>query len=157
ANARYVSDARRLWLAGTRPFGPGCVLLCESSEVHLLSNTDDGVPETIPPRNFYGMTWNPLALIESLKRVPGLGKARRVGIDASTPLMSALLPGAVPHAELVDGEEAMRAARRIKTPDEIACIRTALAISEAALTDVIAALAPGVAERHLAGAFQQGI
>ena len=157
ANARYVSDARRLWLAGTRPFGPGCVLVRESREIHLLSNTDDGVPETIPPANFYGMSWNPLRLLDALKRIPGLASARRVGIDASTPLMTALLPRAVPRAELVDGAEAMHAARRIKTADEIACIRAALAITEAALADVIAALAPGVPERHLAGVFQEGI
>ena len=30
ANARYASGARRLWTAGSRPFGPGCVLLAET-------------------------------------------------------------------------------------------------------------------------------
>ena len=27
ANARYVSGAPRLWMAGSRAFGPGCVLV----------------------------------------------------------------------------------------------------------------------------------
>ena len=28
ANARYVSGARRLWLAGARAFAPGCARFC---------------------------------------------------------------------------------------------------------------------------------
>ena len=27
ANARYVAGVRRLWTAGSRPFGAGCVLI----------------------------------------------------------------------------------------------------------------------------------
>ena len=38
---------------------------------------------------------------------------------------------AFPAAELVDGELAMRAARRIKTPEEVAAIRAALRVAEA--------------------------
>jgi hypothetical protein len=30
ANARFVSGATRLWLAGTRPFAPGCVVVRET-------------------------------------------------------------------------------------------------------------------------------
>ena len=27
ANARYVAGVPRLWIAGSRPFGPGCILV----------------------------------------------------------------------------------------------------------------------------------
>ena len=55
----------------------------------------------------------------------GAEAARRVGTDSITPTFAALLPEAFPNAELVDAELAMRAARRIKTADEIAALRNA--------------------------------
>ena len=57
--------------------------------------------------------------IEVLRRIEGTADARRVGTDAMSPGFAQLLPLAFPAAELVDGEEAMRAARRIKTPEEL--------------------------------------
>src|SRR5260370_6902978 len=66
ANARYVSGADRLWLAGTRPFAPGCVVVRETGAVHLLSVTDDGVPPSIPVDRLYPITWNPLNLIAAV-------------------------------------------------------------------------------------------
>jgi len=157
ANARYVSDARRLWVAGTRPFAPGCVVLRATGQVYLLSATDDGIPAEIPRANLYCTTWNPEKLMHALRRIPGLAEARRVGIDAATPLMNDLLPSVVPRAELVNGEALMLAARRVKTRDEIACLRSAIAITEAALDEVAAIVRPGCPERHLAGVFHEAI
>lgn len=37
ANVRYVTGAPQLWVAGTRPFGPTCVVVRETGAVHLLS------------------------------------------------------------------------------------------------------------------------
>ena len=58
ANARYVSGAPRLWTAGTRPFGPGCVFVRASGAVHLVSTWDEGIPDDIPHENLYGITFN---------------------------------------------------------------------------------------------------
>ena len=80
ANARYAAGARRLWTAGSRPFAPGCVVLA-SGAVHLMSTWDEGVPEEIPHARLYGTTWNPARLMQSLCAIPGLGDARRVGVD----------------------------------------------------------------------------
>ena len=33
-NARYVSGAPRLWTAGSRAFGPGCVIVRATGAVH---------------------------------------------------------------------------------------------------------------------------
>ena len=49
-NARYVSGAPRLWTAGSRAFGPGCVLVRASGAVHLLSTWDEGDPGRHPAR-----------------------------------------------------------------------------------------------------------
>ncbi|MFE3543158.1 M24 family metallopeptidase [Nocardia sp. NPDC059177] len=151
ANARYVAGAPQLWVAGTRPFGPVATLVRDTGEVHLLSTWDEGIPEDIPHDNLYGLAWNPLTTLDVLSRIDGASTARRVGTDALSPTFATLLPRAFPQAELVDGEPALAAARRIKTPEEIATLRTALAAAEAALATAVAALAPGVREQSLIG------
>src|SRR5687767_2954007 len=69
ANIRYASGVPLLWNAGTRPFGPGCVVVRATQEIHLLSTWDEGVPEEIPHDHLYGITWNPMNLVEVLKGV----------------------------------------------------------------------------------------
>src|SRR6185437_2481316 len=115
ANVRYVTGAPQLWVAGTRPFGPACVLVRATGAIHLLSTWDEGIPDHIPHEHLYGISWNPANTIAALGRIDGASTARRVGTDALSPVFAKLLPTAFPNAELVDGELAMRAARRIKT------------------------------------------
>ena len=133
ANVRYVTGAPQLWVAGTRPFGPSCVLVRETGAIHLLSTWDEGVPEDIPHENLYGISWNPMNTIAALQRIDGAATARRVGTDALSPVFAQLLPTVFPNAELVDGELAMRAARRIKTDEEVAALRESIAVAESAL------------------------
>ncbi|OBJ12191.1 M24 family metallopeptidase [Mycobacterium colombiense] len=151
ANVRYVTGAPQLWVAGTRPFGPTCVLVRETGAVHLLSTWDEGVPEDIPHENLYGISWNPMNTMYALQRIDGAATARRVGTDALSPVFAQLLPTAFPNAQLVDGELAMRAARRIKTNEEIAALRESVAVAEAALAAAVSELRPGVTEQALAG------
>ena len=84
-----------------------------------MSTWDEGVPDDIPHENLYGISWNPMNTIAALQRIDGAAAARRVGTDALSPVFAQLLPTAFPNAELVDGELAMRAARRIKTAEEL--------------------------------------
>jgi Xaa-Pro dipeptidase len=152
ANVRYVTGVPQLWVAGTRPFGPVCVLDGATGEIHLNSTWDEGVPEEIGRERLYGMTWSPMKLIEVLKDIDGARTVRRVGSDAITPTFAELLPIAFPNAELVNAEPAMRAARRIKTPEELAAMSTAMSTAEAGIRAGVAALAPGAAEKSVAGA-----
>ncbi|GLE51710.1 M24 family metallopeptidase [Mycobacterium montefiorense] len=151
ANVRYVTGAPQLWVAGTRPFGPTCVLVRETGAVHLLSTWDEGVPDDIPHENLYGISWNPVNTMAALSRIDGAVTAWRVGTDAFSPVMAQLLPTAFPNAQLVDGELAMRSARRIKTAEEIAALRESVAVAEAALAAAVCELRPGVREPALAG------
>lgn len=157
ANVRYVSGAPQLWVAGTRPFGPTCVLVRETGAVHLLSTWDEGVPDDIPHENLYGISWNPVNTISALKRIHGAATARRVGTDALSPLFAQLLPTAFPSAELVDGELAMRAARRIKTDEEIVALREAIAVAESGLAAAVSELRPGIGEQTLAGVLLEAL
>jgi Xaa-Pro aminopeptidase len=153
ANARYVSGAARLWLAGPRPFGPGCVVVRAGREVHLLATSDVGIPAEVPRTNLYGLTWNPERLAARLARIPGLTAARRIGVDGWSFAAGRLLAAVVPRAEIVDGGVALAEARARKTADEVRTIRAALAIAASALDAAVAALVPGPGERALRGTF----
>ncbi|WAJ42575.1 M24 family metallopeptidase [Mycobacterium sp. Aquia_216] len=157
ANIRYVTGAPQLWIAGTRPFGPMCVLVRATGDIYLNSTDDEGVPEEIDHDHLYGLAWNPMTLIDVLKKVDGAEAARRVGTDAITPTFAALLPEAFPNAELVDAEPAMRAARRVKTSDEIAAMDSALRIAEHGLATAVGGLAPGVSAQTLAGIMMEAM
>lgn len=154
-NARYVSGANRLSLAGTRAFAPGCVVVRETGAVHLLSVTDEGIPPEIPTDRLYPLSWNPANLVGAVAAVPGAGRARRIGVDGLTPWFEQLLTTALPDAELVDGEALMRWVRRVKSPEDITAIRTAVEVVERALGAVVEALRPGVTERELLGVFEE--
>ena len=152
ANVRYVTGTPTLWTAGTSNFGPACMLVRSTGSIHLMSTWDEGIPEDIPRENLFGLTWNPMKTIEVLRRVEGAAGARRVGTDALSPTFAQLLPVAFPAAELVDGELAMREARRIKTVEELAVLRQAVAVAETSLAKAVAQLRPGATEKELAGA-----
>ncbi|MGQ0802446.1 MAG: M24 family metallopeptidase [Actinomycetota bacterium] len=154
-NARYVSEARRLWLGGTRAFAPGCAVVRETGAVHLLSVTDDGIPADIPPERLYPISWNPMKLIGPVVGAPGVTGARRVGVDGMTPLFEQLLTGMLPGAELVDAESLLRSVRRTKSPTDVEGIRAAAAVADDALGAVVDALAPGVREIDLVGVFDE--
>jgi Xaa-Pro dipeptidase len=157
ANVRYVTGAPQLWVAGTRPFGPSCVVVRETGAVHLLSTWDEGIPEDIPHENLYGISWNPTNTMSALRRIPGAATARRVGTDALSPVFAQLLPTAFPNAQLVDGELAMRGARRIKTAEEIAALRKSVSVAESALAAAVSELRPGVSEQALAGVLLEAL
>jgi Xaa-Pro dipeptidase len=152
-NARYVAGAPRLWTAGSRPFTPGCILVRATGDVHLLTTWDEGIPDDIPHEHLYGISFNPMNMVTVLQGLAGAAEAQRVGTDSLTPMFAKLLPMAFPVATIVDGESAMRRARRIKSAAEVAEIRASVALAERCLGVAQARLAPGVTERQLTGAF----
>jgi Xaa-Pro aminopeptidase len=157
ANVRYVTGAPQLWVAGTRPFAPICVVVRATGEIHLNSTWDEGMPEEIDHDHLYGLAWNPMTLIEVLRNIDGAATARRVGTDALSPTFGQLLPIAFPNAELVDGELAMRTARRIKTAEEVVALRGAIRVAEAGLAAALSELAPGITEQSLTGAMLEAM
>lgn len=157
ANARFASGARRLWTAGTRPFAPGCVVVRESGDVYVLSTWDDGMPPELDHAHLYGTTWNPAILTDEVGDIAGVGNARRIGVDGMTARAHALLTTVAPHAQLVDANAAMLAARRRKSADEIACIAHAAAVAEVGVAAALDAATPGVIERELAGRYLEAM
>src|SRR4051812_28584900 len=157
ANARYIAGVPRLWLAGSRPFGPGCIFVRASGAIHLVSTWDEGVPDDIPHENLHGITFNAKKTLAMLTDIDGATTARIVATDGLMPSTAGLLGKAFPAAELVDGEELMRRARRIKTPDEVEAIRASVRLAEDSLAAATAAFAAGVTERQLTAVFMQAM
>jgi Xaa-Pro dipeptidase len=156
-NARYVSGAPRLWTAGSRAFGPGCVLERATGSVYLLSTWDEGIPDDIPHENLYGISFNAGNFVKALRRIGSAATARTVATDSLSGSSANLLPKAFPAAELVDGEPMLRRIRRVKTPDEVEAIRSSVRIAERALCEAESALTPGITDRQLTGIFMQAM
>lgn len=154
-NVRYVSGARRLWTAGTRPFAPGCLVVGATGRIDLLSFSAsyEGIPAELGPEDMYPLSWNPQTVIQRFRAAVERAGIRTLGVDGMTPLFEGLLPQAFPDATIVPFEASMRNLRRTKLPSEMACIRTAVAIAESALYSAARRVAPAVTERTLQGVF----
>lgn len=151
-NARTVSDAARLWLAGTRAFSPGCVVVRQTGAVHILSNTDTVVPPGFPVEHLYGVTWNPEKLIAALDAIEGVHDARRVAVDGMSPMANALVARIVPAAEVVDAGALFAELWEVPDPEKIAGVEQASIVAKAGLDAMAAALRPDVRPRDLRGA-----
>ncbi len=152
-NARYIAGVPRLWINGSRPFGPGCVIERATGSIHIVSTWDEGVPADIPHENLHGITFNGANTLAWLTKVEGAATAKTVATDGLMPSTLGLVRKAFPAAELVDGEQLMRTVRAVKLPDEIDAIRHAVRIAESALLAAEGALRAGVTERQLTGVF----
>ena len=76
-----------------------------------------------------------------------------IAVDELTGAMRRAADRLFPGGEPVDAAPVVGAAKLVKTPDQIACIRKACRITEAAAVDVQNALAPGVRQMDLSAQF----
>jgi Xaa-Pro aminopeptidase len=149
-NGKYVAGHRSLWRAVLTPFGPMCIVVRDTEQVHLMGTTwDDGIPREIPTDNLSGLMWNPRLTVDALAQIDGLRRATTLGVDGMGAGMIQLFDALAPDAEIVDGEQLMHGVRAEKLREEIDCIRVALAIAEGAMYDVTRALVPGATEIEL--------
>jgi Xaa-Pro dipeptidase len=76
-----------------------------------------------------------------------------VAVDEFTGAMSRARKLVFPNGAPVDAAAVVSAAKVIKTPDELACIRTAVRITDEAMVEVHKALAPGIRQIDLSARF----
>ncbi|WP_085093464.1 M24 family metallopeptidase [Mycobacterium paraense] len=76
-----------------------------------------------------------------------------IAVDECTGAMSRAAKSLFPNGGPTDASAIVSAAKVVKTPDELACIRTAVRISDEAMVDVQKALAPGVRQSDLSASF----
>lgn len=152
-NVRYVSGALSTWRAGRGGFSPSAIVLRDRQELHFFTLWDYGVPESIPRDRLHPSSVDSIQVMDGLRQALGSLRKGRIGVDHLSPSYSRLLAEAFSEAGVVDGATAMFEARSVKTMEEIACIRNAMAIAEGALAEAISRLKPGISERALLGAF----
>ena len=148
-NARFVTGAARLFLAGERAFAPGCVVVRATRAVHLLSVGDVGVPSVVPPERLYPISWNPATVVGEIAAMPGVKGARRVGVDGLTPLFERLVNEHLGAPELVDGERLLREVRRVKAHDEIEAIAASVAVAQIVMAAALQAARAGAEDRTI--------
>lgn len=92
-------------------------------------------------------------LATRLREVMGGRLPGRIGIDEPTIAMHLGLATLLPETALCEAQPALAAARLVKTPDEVACLRRAQEINDRAMLDVQGALRPGVRPCDLSALF----
>ena len=154
-NAGYACGMSRLWTAGTRPFGAGCIVVGATGRIHALSSWEAGIEPPMVFDDLYPLTWNPRIMAASLAGIDGLAEAGRIGVDELTPSFRRAAAGFAPGAEIVVADDLMARVRRRKLPGEIEAVARACAAAwagvEAALDAPEDADPAGAAIQALAG------
>jgi Xaa-Pro dipeptidase len=128
------------------------VVVKGDSAPHLYTLYADGVPADLPRDHFHGPLFPDLddgidlfakALAEHF------WAGARIGVDHQTHAMLRSLQG----FGWVDAADVVGAAKVAKTPDEVACIRTAQLLNELAMVDALKILRPGVRQIDLSAVF----
>jgi len=136
-DANFATGMHRLWTAGTRPFGAGCIVVRSTGRAHVLSSWDAGLPSTMSTDDLYPATWNPRIMAGYMAGVPGLRDARRIGVDEVSPSFARAVARIAPDAEIVPADEVISSARRLKSPEEIELIRRACDFARAGVDAVL--------------------
>jgi Xaa-Pro dipeptidase len=150
ASARAVSGANRLWIAGTRAFAPGCVVVRDQRAVHLLANSNAGF-ESFPTDHLYPITWNPERLLAALGAIPGLAAARTVGVDGMSPGVHAMLHGLLPYSRFVDAGPVIAELWAMQSAEKVVAVHEAARVACNGLAAMAAFLRDGVRARVLRG------
>ncbi len=124
-NAGYACGMRRLWTAGTRPFGAGCVVVGSTGRVHALSSWEAGIEPPMAFDDLYPLTWNPRIMAASMAGIDGLADAGRIGVDEFTPSFQRAAASFAPRAEVAAADALMARVRRHKLADEVDAISRA--------------------------------
>jgi Xaa-Pro aminopeptidase len=137
-------------------FRPVAIVAKGDPAPHLFTPFHDGVPEDLPEDHLHGQLFPDLdedidQFAEALAEHFAAGA--RLGVDDQT---HAMLRG-LGAFEWADAGSVMSPCKLRKTPDEVACIRTAQRINEIAMIDAQAILRPGVRQTDLSGAFLRRI
>ena len=137
---------------------PVAIMLADDENPHLFLPFREGSAHEadLPSDHLHGPVY--LEFDEGVKSFASIlaqliPTGATVAVDELTGAMrragDALFPGGAP----VDAGPVVGAAKLVKTPDQIACIRRACRITEDAVVDVQKSLAPGVRQMDLSASF----
>lgn len=150
----YATGTAAPGLYGDRAalFRTVAVVVSGDSAPHVYTSMVDGVPPELPEDHIHGPVFPDVH-----EGMPKFARAlsehfpagSRVGVDDQTRPMLAALDA----FEWVDAGPVIGAAKLLKTPDEVACLRHAQHLNELAMVDVLAHLRPGVRQIDLSAVF----
>lgn len=149
-NVHYASGTRHV--AGTPAvsfFFPIVAVVTRTGWPYIFTTDADGIPMWVDDTRVGGPIFveeasGIEALAQRVRDILGDVSGKRIGIDLLNTHAWRLLPDLLRGAELVDGQEIMLKARRVKTDQELACMLVAEQATEAAAADVVRAIRPGV-------------
>lgn len=158
SNVSYATGARAPGCDASRALmaRPVAVLTGSGETAHLMTPYPDGAPRGFPPDHLHEAVFPDLS--EGAALIAGflaehLPAGARIGCDD----LSHALRAAMGDWELVPAQPVLGAAKLCKTVDELACIRMAQSINEAAMRDVAPHLRPGVRQCDLTARFLQKV
>jgi Xaa-Pro aminopeptidase len=162
-DARYLTGYRH-HLGPTPLLGNATIVLTPDSEPLLFTMDYEHcrlrmpwlAESSIQPRANFREEVGIRKWAELLKGLIGDLNGRRIGVDLWGPTMEKHIKAVFPDSEFVDGYRILMDAKIIKTPDEVACLKVANAITEAGMDTALETLRPGVRECEvLAAAWQK--
>lgn len=135
---------------------PVALVLADDPHPHLFTPYPDGAEGRLPADHVHpplyvdvdDCTGDLAALLVDL-----VGPDARLAVDESTAPLDQVLA----ERRVANGSAVLGASRIVKTPDELACIRHAQRINEAAMADVQSLVRPGVRQSELTGAFLRSV
>lgn len=137
---------------------PVAVVLADDRDPHLFLPFREGSAHEadLPADHLHGPVY--LEFEEGVRNFAGvlaelIPKGATVAVDELTGAMRRAGGSLFPDGPPIDAGPVVGAAKLVKTPDQIACIRRACRITEEAVVDVQKALAPGVRQMDLSASF----
>ncbi len=157
ANIEYATGAAaRRGEASYDASETAAALVTASGAVHLFTNRSGGeVTDPRPTSTDVGFVLDDAVSVVDLVRAcrDRAGAVRRLAVDRLTAPLAAALRSSFGEPELVDADAVLASEKMRKTPEEIACLRRAQALNEAAMHVVVERIRPGVREVTLSGLF----
>ncbi|WP_081287353.1 M24 family metallopeptidase [Mycobacterium asiaticum] len=137
---------------------PVAVVLVDDPWPHLFLPFREGAAQEseLPTDHLHGPVY--LEFDEGVDDFAGLlaglvPAGSTVAVDEFTGAMSRARKSLFPNGAPVDASAVVGAAKVVKTPDELACIRTAVRITDQAMVEVHRALVPGIRQIDLSARF----
>ena len=131
---------------------PVALVLVDDPHPHLFTPYPDGAADRLPEDHVHPPLFVDFdEAVDDIRSVLGgyVEDDMRLAADERTHPLEA----AVGERRVANGAAVLAAARLVKTPDELACLRTAQGINEAAMGDVYPLVRPGARQSDLSGTF----
>ena len=153
-DSRYITGYRHHLGLAYLP-GNGTVLLPKGGEPHLYMMDYEHcrlrmtwmAPDQIHPRANFREKVAMKRWKSEVEAVTGSLDGKTVGVDLWSPIIEQQLKEAWPKTDFVDGYyDVLMRAKIIKTQDELACLRLANALTEAAMDAALRVMKPGIKE-----------